>query len=159
MAFEWQDVLLRDHSEWSGSPGSPKDMQVAMKVSHLGKLKKIRSILDRVRMIPMTEESLPSVVWMSNLEDMRKKNEMWQSFPRHRRRRFGSTRWTSLLLAHNFFESPIVTSTALGYGGQCGATRRNLSRKRLRVSSGSKWTFTITIFSPRLYVHNMISAF
>ena len=33
-----------------------------------------------------------------------------------------------------------------GYEGQCGVMRRNLSRKRLKVSSGSTWTLTITRF-------------
>ena len=35
----------------------------------------------------------------------------------------------------------------LGYEGQCGVMRRNLSRKRIKVSSGSKWTYMITKIS------------
>ena len=36
--------------------------------------------------------------------------------------------------------------TALGYEGQCGVMRRTLSRKRLKESSSSRWTSTITGF-------------
>ena len=37
-----------------------------------------------------------------------------------------------------FFWTPRMVPTALGYEGQCGVMRRNLSSKRLKVSSGSK---------------------
>ena len=49
--------------------------------------------------------------------------------------------------------------TALGYEGQCGVMRRNLSRKRLKVKLrlemdvDNHWTLP-----PRLYPHNMVTA-
>ena len=48
--------------------------------------------------------------------------------------------------------------TPLGYAGRCGWIRRNLPRNCLKVSSGSKWTLTITrLCRPDCNIHQMIT--
>ena len=101
-------------------------------------------------MIPRAVESLGRVLRLSNLK------KMWNGMKHCSLSRVvigECPSWESQML-----KSPKMMPTPLGYASQCGRIRRSLPRNCLKVSSGSKWTLTITRMSPILHVHSMVTA-
>ena len=92
-------------------------------------------------MIPRA--SLCSQVEQSRAEEG---NETGRSFPCHRHEKVWFHTLNLPSSGSQILVSHLTMPTALGYGSQCGLMRRNLSRKRLKESSGSRWTLTITRF-------------
>ena len=82
------------------------------------------------------------VVRLSNLENMQKMKEKFAVFPTSPSLQFWFHTLNLPSSSSQMLKSPRRMPTALGYEGQCGTMRHNLSRDRLKVSSGSKVVIT-----------------